>query len=60
VRSSDVSLNENILSRILDKVPIDEIAREPKSACRRAAPVLLDLELKGLVCQLVDKYVISV
>jgi DNA processing protein len=52
---------ETILLRILDKVPkhIDEIAQEAKIPVQRAAAILLELELRGLVCQLPGKYFIS-
>jgi len=58
---SESGPSEKILSRILDKVPkhIDEIAREAKITIQHAASVLLDLELRGLVCQLPGKYFIS-
>ncbi len=55
------SLEETILLRILGKVPkhIDEIAQEAKITAQRAAAILLELELRGLVCQLPGKYFIS-
>jgi predicted Rossmann fold nucleotide-binding protein DprA/Smf involved in DNA uptake len=47
--------------RILDKVPkyIDNISQEANIAVRRAAALLLELELKGLVTRLPGKYFIS-
>jgi DNA processing protein len=55
------SPGETILLRILDKVPkhIDEIAQEANMPVQRAAAVLLELELRGLVNQLPGKYFIS-
>ena len=52
---------ETILLRILDKVPkhIDEIAQEANMPVQRAAAILLELELRGLVSQLPGKYFIS-
>ncbi len=52
---------ETILLRILDKVPkhIDEIAREANMPVQRTSAILLELELRGLVCQLPGKYFIS-
>lgn len=54
------SPEETILLRILDKVPkyIDEIAKEANIPIQRAAALLLELELKGLVSQLPGKYFI--
>ena len=45
----------------MDKVPkhIDEIAQEAKIPVQRVAAILLELELRGLVCQLPGKYFIS-
>ena len=47
--------------KILDKVPkhIDEIAHEAHIPVQRAAALLLELELKGLVAQLPGKNFIS-
>ncbi len=55
------SPGEMIFLRILDKVPkhIDEIAQEANMPVHHAAAILLELELKGLVCQLPGKYFIS-
>ena len=55
------SPEETILTRILDKVPkhIDEIAQEANMPVQRAAAILLELELKGIVSQLPGKYFIS-
>jgi DNA processing protein len=52
---------ETILLRILDKTPkhIDEIAQETNIPIQRAAALLLELELKGLVSQLPGKYFIA-
>ena len=60
-RISEPSLREKIISRIPDKVPkhIDEIAREAKITDRAANSIMLDPELRGLVCRLPDKYFIS-
>ena len=54
------SPEETILLRVLDKVPkhIDEIALEANMPVHRAAALLLELELKGLVSQLPGKYFI--
>ncbi len=54
------SPEERILLRILDKVPkhIDEIAHEAHITAQRAAAMLLELELRGLVSQLPGKYFI--
>jgi DNA processing protein len=50
-----------ILLRIVGKVPkhIDEIAQEATITAQRAAAMLLELELRGLVYQLPGKYFIS-
>jgi len=55
------SQEETVLLRVLDKVPkhIDEIAQEAHIAVHRAAALLLELELRGLVSQLPGKYFIS-
>jgi DNA processing protein len=55
------SPEETLLLRILDKVPkhIDEVAQEANLPVQRAAAMLLELELKGLVTQLPGKYFIS-
>jgi DNA processing protein len=55
------SQEEKILLRILDKVPkhIDEIAQDANMPVQRAAAILLELELRGLVSQLPGKYFIS-
>ncbi len=55
------SPEETILLRILDKVPkhIDEIAQEANMPVQRAAAILLELELRGIVSQLPGKYFIS-
>jgi len=55
------SPEETILLRIVDKVPkhIDEIAQEAEITAQRAAAMLLELELRGLVSQLPGKYFIS-
>ena len=55
------SPEETILLRIMGKVPkhIDEIAQEAEYAHQRAAAILLELELRGLVSQLPGKYFIS-
>lgn len=52
---------QTILLRILDKVPkhIDGIAQEANMPVQRAAALLLELELRGLVTQLPGKYFIS-
>lgn len=49
-----------IVLNILDKIPkhIDEVAAELKMPVQKAATILLDLELKGLVAQLPGKYFI--
>ena len=49
-----------MLLRVLDKVPkhIDEIAQEAHITAQRAAALLLELELRGLVSQLPGKYFI--
>ena len=50
-----------ILLRIVGKVPkhIDEIAQGATITAQRAAAMLLELELRGLVYQLPGKYFIS-
>ncbi len=55
------SPEETILLRIVGKVPkhIDEIAKEAEITAQRAAAMLLELELRGLVNQLPGKYFIS-
>ena len=55
------SPEETILLRIMGKVPkhIDEIAQEANMPIQRAAAILLELELRGLVSQLPGKYFIS-
>ena len=54
------SPEETILLAILDTVPkhIDQIAQEAKMPAHRTAATLLELELRGLVCQLPGKYFI--
>jgi len=49
------------LLRIMDKIPkhIDEIAQEANMPVQHAAAILLELELRGLVSQLPEKYFIS-
>jgi DNA processing protein len=52
---------QTILLRITDKVPkhVDEMAQEVNMPVQRAAAILLELELRGLVSQLPEKYFIS-
>lgn len=52
---------QRILLKILDKLPkhIDQIVRESNIPVQRAAALLLELELKGLVSQLPGKYFIA-